>query len=311
MKKTICILLLMAVALSLAGCTEGKGQTSSITSQAETASVTSQKEKEPVTYKLYYSPSTGSSQTAERPSGVGMISATRIPFPGTVKGPEEVVSNMPREIELTLEDSTYRMNLTEKYDSWGHSSDAVFDARLNLIEYYCREVETTQMALFDSTGNELRLFLDYQALEQRPQSGSFTREMALAAAEALFDDLYGQEERSTYTIDEYFTGQSENKHMVVYRRFIGKYRTEDVMSFEYGYNGDLLCVNAFRKGFFDNLYTEITEADIDAAFQAGEDMLGKNLAVDPDLGPLLQVDTNGVCYASGAADFTLYYINVN
>lgn len=311
MKKTICILLLMAVALSLAGCTEGKGQTSSITSQAETASVASQKEKEPVTYKLYYSLPMGATQTDALPQGVRMTSATRIPFPGANHSSTESVSNMPKEIRLTLADSTYSLNLGEDYESWGHSSNAVFDARLNLIEYHRREGWTTQMAQFDSTGNELRLFIDFQAMEYRPQKGTFTREMALAAAEALFDDLYGQEERSTYTIDEYYTGQNENNHTVTYRRFIGKYRTEDVVSFEYGYNGDLLCVNAFRKGFLDNLYTKITEADIDAAIQTAENMLGQNLGVDPDVGPILQVDTNGVCYAAGVVDNIVYYINVN
>ena len=141
-----------------------------------------------------------------------------------------------------------------------------FESVGKYIIYESADKEIT--AKISATNQEVVQFSNGRV--EKKVDGDFTAEEAKQAADELLAEMYGESFLDEYECTETNTtdNQRYKMHSVYYTRKAFGLATEEYIFVDYNFKGELLLVNATRKGLMEFAEEDLTKEDIEGAIAA-------------------------------------------
>lgn len=177
----------------------------------------------------------------------------------------EKPANISDSIDVKIGGKSFSFNYDSAYET-ALNNIQKFESFGNNVVYETNDDKIT-LELSAST-KELVFFSDWQT--EYNVSGEFTAEEAKEAADELLCEIYGEifleeyECTKTYTTDN----QSDKRYSVYYMRKAFGYETDDCIFLDFNFEGELLFINAYRKGIMKFAEEDLTKEDIEGAIAA-------------------------------------------
>ena len=174
-------------------------------------------------------------------------------------------ANAPDTFTVKIGDESY--SLEYKY-SFTTAIDAAqkFESLGKYIIYESADKEIT--AKISATNQEVVQFSNGRV--EKKVDGDFTAEEAKQAADELLAEMYGESFLDEYECSGPNTtdNQRYKMHSVYYTRKAFGVATEEYIFVDYNFKGELLLVNATRKGLMEFAEEDLTKEDIEGAIAA-------------------------------------------
>ena len=154
------------------------------------------------------------------------------------------------------------------------------------------------------------------------ESGDFTPEQSKIKSDELLKSLYGEDALSTYVFDgtSICDSQTLKGFSVNYVRYVHGYRTDETITISFNRNGELVCINAMKIGFFNSGEKDISKPEIEAAEKVLKESINENWRLSETAEVV--IDSTGQYFLSIVGTYTPsnidenidsrnFYININ
>ena len=173
--------------------------------------------------------------------------------------------NVSSILAARIGDISYSLNYSSAYTTAINNAQR-FDSLGKYVKY---ESDDKEVRVEISAATKTIVYFD-NGLAENKAIGNFTAEEAKQAAEALLCEMYGESflDEYEYTKTNTTDDQRYKMHSVYYTRKIFGFDTEEYIFVDFNFKGELLLVNAKRKGMMAFAEEDFTKEDIEGAVSA-------------------------------------------
>lgn len=173
--------------------------------------------------------------------------------------------NISDSIDVKIGGKSFSFNYDSAYET-ALNNIQKFESFANNVVYKTNDDSIT--VEFSALTKDLVFFSDWQTEDN--VSGEFTAEEAKQAADELLCEIYGENFLEEYECTKTNTtdNQRDKMYSVYYMRKAFGYETDDCIFVDFNFEGELLLINAYRKGIMEFVEEDLTKEDIEGAIAA-------------------------------------------
>ncbi len=177
----------------------------------------------------------------------------------------EKPENISDSIDVKIGGKSFSFNYDSAYET-ALNNIQKFESFANNVVYKTNDDSIT--VEFSALTKDLVFFSDWQTEDN--VSGEFTAEEAKQAADELLCEIYGENFLEEYECTKTNTtdNQRDKMYSVYYMRKAFGYETDDCIFVDFNFEGELLLINAYRKGIMEFVEEDLTKEDIEGAIAA-------------------------------------------
>ena len=206
-------------------------------------------------------------------------------------------------LSINLLDKNWTLNYSRTFSVGLDKSD-----RFSHLGVYTEYRADGKIVDVNSVTNEIIYLSDLNA--EVDIDGDFTEEDAMATADKMLGSLYGDKILEYYEEPISVESLSGEKDIyILYQKNVYGYSTTENILIKFNRNGDLLSINALKKGTMERVEQDITKEQVDSAFQVLKDQYTEAKISMPQI--LLASDGNYYLSAYVVIENIPMYVYIN